>query len=236
MLSVRLSSQRTGRPTPLGERAEQQLLGVRADLRPEATADVRSDDAHLPGLEAVRGLDRVAGALRVLRARPLHEPAVDPRGSARAHLERARRDALVHDALRDDDLASVEEVRGGRLLTHDRPVDDHVRADVLEEQRRAIARVEHVDDRGQHFVVDQHPLGCVLTLVRMLGHDRDDRLADEPHLVGGERGAQHRLVQERHPVRRRRQAEVGGREHAEHAGCLLRVVGVDRHDAGVRDR
>ena len=47
VFSVRSSFQRTGTLCLLGERHAQQLLGVDVELRAEAAADGRGDDAHL---------------------------------------------------------------------------------------------------------------------------------------------------------------------------------------------
>ena len=121
----------------LGDPAEQQLLGVGADLGAEAAADVGGDDADLAGLEPVGGLDRRHRALGVLGREPLVEPTVDPRHRRAAHLERARGDPLVDDPLRDDDLAALEELVAGHVgHAHERGVEHHVAAGALVDQRR----------------------------------------------------------------------------------------------------
>ena len=99
MFSLRVSSP-AHRPADLpAQPAEQQLLGVAADLGAEPAADVGGDHPHLLGLEPVGRGERVAGAVGVLGARPLDEAAVDPRRRRRAHLERHGRDPLVDDVL-----------------------------------------------------------------------------------------------------------------------------------------
>ncbi len=82
----------------------------------------------------------------------------------------------------DHDLAAVEQV----LLEAARvaEVRDHVGARVLEQQHLVGQRVVEVDDRRERVVVDVDQLDRVLALVRVLGDDDGDRLADEPDLVG----------------------------------------------------
>ena len=132
-----------------------------------------------------------------------------------AHLQRARRDALVDEAARRRDLAVGEELvarqvrraEGGR-------VEHDVAAGGLVEVGRRRQRLLGVDDRVEHVVVDDDGLGGVGRLAAGLGDDGGDRLADVAHPVAGQQRARHRRVERR---RRRLEAEVGGREHAEHA-------------------
>ena len=116
MISLRVSRQRSGRPTCLAMHAEQRLLRVARDLGAEAAADVGRDDLHLVGARR-RCAATIASvrALRALGAEPLVQAAVDPGHRRAAHLERARGDALVDEAALDDHLAAVEERVAGVL-------------------------------------------------------------------------------------------------------------------------
>ena len=65
-----------GPPDLLGQAAEEQLLGVGADLGAEAAAHVGGDDAHVVGLEPVGGRSPCPRAVGVLGGQPLDELAV----------------------------------------------------------------------------------------------------------------------------------------------------------------
>ena len=118
--SLRVSVHRTGRPSSLARRGEQQLLGVHADLGPEPAADVGRHDAHAVGLDAV---DR--GERRGRPARAATTPTCESRPSTHAaaaarSLERARRQPLVDEPAGHDDLAAGEEVVAAQAGT---PID-----------------------------------------------------------------------------------------------------------------
>ena len=98
---------------------------------------------------------------------------------------------LVDDLPRDHDLAVVEQV----LV--ERPCRSRSRRDVLvpasaNSSTSSAAAASQVDHGRQRVVVDLHQVGGVLALVGLLGEDGGDRLADEPHLVGGQERPDHR--------------------------------------------
>ena len=170
--------------------ADQQFLAVAPDLGAEPTADVGRQDPHLIGLDPCGRGDRIARALRVLGRQPHVQAPVDPRRRATARLERARRDALVHDALVDDDLAALEELRTGvRRAAHGHRVEHCVAAGGLVDVGVARQRLLEIDQHRQRIDVGDDRLGGVGGLLVRLGDDRRDRLADPPHLVGRQQRA-----------------------------------------------
>ena len=86
------------RPTEhAGREGDDDLLGVRAVLRAEATTDVGGDHPHLGGLDPTRRGEAVAGSVGELCGGPLCEvfDPVDglPLGERGSRLQRARREA-----------------------------------------------------------------------------------------------------------------------------------------------
>ena len=153
------------------------LFGVEVDLRAEAAADVGRDHAHLVLGQAeherrhqqpldvrvlVRDVERVAVVGAAVRR---------DRG---ARLDRVRDQPVVDDVeLRD--VRGLGERGVDRRLVAERPrVALVARRAVVDLRRARLQRVDAVDDRGQHVVVDVDQLGGVLRLVGRLG-DRPAR-------------------------------------------------------------
>ncbi len=68
-------------------------------------------------------------------------------------------------------------------------VDADIAWHVVEHQWRAgLCGCARVGDGGQRFDIDHHRLGGIARLRRRFGDDKGHRIADEAHLVGGERG------------------------------------------------
>jgi hypothetical protein len=97
--------------------------------------------------------------------------------------------------------------------------------------RLLLRRTLEVDDRLQLVVGDADPLRCAAGLLRMLGGDDRDRLAEVAHAVEGEHG----LVGELEPV-----ALLPGhvlvRQHRVHTGHRQRPGTVELQDSRVRVR
>ncbi len=122
------------------------------------------------------------------------------------------------------------------------PDDDraqHVRPRVLPEavaggrapvvDRRLLSGVLGVDDRLEGLVFDRDLLGRAPRLLRVLGGDEGDRLAEIADAVDG----QHGLVGELEPVGLRA-GDVGVGQHSVDAGHRKRLRDVEPQDAGVR--
>ena len=107
------------------------------------------------------------------------------------------------------------------------------------EQHGRVGRVGlgHIDDGGQHVIVDIHQVGGVLALVAALGDDHRHRLADVPDHVLGQQRLAHVLVEHAGYRRghRREVSQVGPGERGDDAGCRERGADVDREDPRVRD-
>ena len=95
-------------------------------------------------------------------------------------------------------------------------------------ERLLLERALHVDDRLERLVLDDDRLERPCGLLRMLGGDDRDGLADVAHPIGRE----HRLVGELEPVDLLAR-HVGVREHRVHAGERERGREVDRGDPRV---
>jgi hypothetical protein len=83
-------------------------------------------------------------------------------------------------------------------------------------------------------VVDLDQVGGVLALVRVLGEDGGDRLADEPHDIAREERPHHRLVGPAEQ-QRGRQVDIGAGQHRHDTGRRAGLLDVDRGDPRVRD-
>ena len=213
----------------LGQRAEEEVLGVGARLRAEAAADVGGDDTDLVLVEPEHLGHRLTDRVGALVAGVDHEAAVlVPVGRRRAGLDGARRHLLVDDALLDHDLA-VGEV-GGHAAGGDR--HDPLGVGVGEQE---VGRGEGglgVDHRVEGVVVDDDQLGGVGGLGAGLGHHRGDGLAHEAHDVTGQQGPQHLLVQEAHRRGLVGDVDVVDGPHREHARHRRRLADVDLEQAG----
>ena len=207
---------------------EQQLLRVHAGLRSEATTDVGRQHAYLVGGQAVLGGQLTAQRVRPLGRRPVHEASVDPRRGRGADLERTRCDPLIHHPLAHDDVASVEQ----RFVPTELELGRHVRTDLGKQQRVRFQRRLSVDEHGQRIEVDPDEVGCIGTLVFLLGDDGDDRLADEPHHVDGQQWPGHVL----HERRQRREVDLARQDHVDHAGGSACLVHIDARDPRVGHR
>jgi hypothetical protein len=132
-----------------GQPPGEDLLGAGRHLCAEAAAHIGRDETDLTRLEAEEPLVGVAGALGGLRGEPDREALAVPCCRRAADLERGDADALVHEALGDNDLAAVEEVLVDRVA----------------EAHRLLARMEkrHVDE-----VIVTTPEGRLLGVVRRL--------------------------------------------------------------------
>ena len=122
-------------------------------------------------------------------------------------------------------------------------IERNVSGRLVVNERRArgggVARPYH---RRQRIDFDRDRLGGIFCLHRRLGYDEGDRIADEAHLVGGERRPRrlsHRravAVVERHDAFERAViCEIGAGIHAEHAGHVTCGGHVDLPDHAVRD-
>ena len=208
----------------------QELVGRAAELGAEAATHVGDDHAHGRLVEPEPRGERALHTVGVLAARPEREsPVVAPFGRHGADLERARGDALVDHALAHHHLAPVEQV----VVVTELEAHGDVGARVGEEHDLALLRGFGIDHHGQRLVVDEHQLGCVLTLVPLLGDDGYDRLTRETHDAVGEERPCHRLVEHGDGRRHRGEVDVSRGEHADDAGRGTRVVDVDRRNAGV---
>ena len=126
--------------------------------------------------------------------------------------------AVADDDVPDDVGAWVVAV----AVSHRRPVGV---------ERVLFERALHVDDRLERLVLDDDRLERTPRLLRVLGRDDDDRLADVAHAVDRE----HRLVGELEPVELRPR-DVGVRQHRVDAVEAQRGAQVDRDDPRMRVR
>ena len=109
---------------------------------------------------------------------------------------------------------------------------------VVEDQRRArLHRLARIDHRGQRLDVERHRFGGILGLRDGLRDHAGDRIADEAHLVAGERRPR-RVADRRAVAVLERQValepaiagKIGGGQHREHARHGLGGRGVDRRE------
>ena len=161
----------------------------------------------------------------------------------RARLHGADDDAVA-DQPQARDVGCLGEGLGHLLAVAVVVVDADVAGRVVEHDRRAglggFARVGH----GRQGVDVEHDrFGRVLGLGQGLGHDEGHRIADEAHLVGGQRMARRRLHRRAVAVGHRdqrlerpvaRRVQVGAGPHAQHARHLLRVLDIDALEHAMR--
>ena len=221
----------------------------------EVAAGVVRDHAHRGVIDAENPrelalLPHHAAAARVQRVAPRRRVVLADRG---ARLHRHAGDAL-HAGLQPHHVRGAGKGRvGGGAIAHV-GVDADVGVLFLPHARRARAcRVGCGGDHGQWLVDDPHPFRCVARERTRLRDDHGDGLADEAHLVRGQREMRRdedlravavgeedvRRARRERPVRDGFQTvaqRVGAGEHGEHAGERERLRGVDRDDARVRVR
>ena len=202
----------------------------------ERAADSREVHAHLLRLEREARRNLVAVDVRPLRrdvdvdaalAVRDREPGLRPEEGlvlladlvhARDRHVRRRVEVAPLDDERADDVRPrvlAEAVPRGRLARV---------------QRLGLGRTLRVGDRLERLVLDPHRLGSAACLLRLLGGDDRDRLAEVAHAVGGEHG----LVGEVEPVRLPAR-DVLVREHRVDAGHARSLGRVDR-DGCARSR
>ncbi len=231
---------------PLHGPADQERRGrgddvARVDrhLVPEAAAQVGRDDPDLVLGQA--GDEREQRPVDVRRLRGHVDRRLPRRrvhvGDAAAALERRRVAARV-EGVELDDLVRLGEglVRG--LLVARLPVVDVVVGLpfllVADDGRALLEGLLRGRDHLQRLVVDVDQLAGVLGDVGGLGDHRRHLLALEAHLVRGENGL--RVAREgRHPGEVVLRHQLSG-DDRDDALDRLRARGVDRVDAGVRER
>ncbi|CAB5013524.1 unannotated protein [freshwater metagenome] len=96
-------------------------------------------------------------------------------------------------------------------------------------------RLLGVDHRRERFVVDVDQLGCVDRRGVALGDYRHERFAHVPHRVTRQERPHHRGVHRRRRGKRR-EIEILGGDHVEHARCGRRSRRVEARDTTLGDR
>ena len=167
--------------------AEAHLFREQDPLVSEAAADIRRNDTHLRFLEAQATGKPGADDVRHLAGRierELFETRVPQRNHAAAF---DRRHALPRcpDLARDFDrciqcLADID--------IHERFEEDIVGPMVVHQLRPRVAGREHVVHGRQFFEIERDGTGDILGLRTRRRDAHRDKLADETHLVGCERG------------------------------------------------
>ena len=203
----------------------------------ERAADAGEVDPHLLGREAEAGRDLVAVDVQPLRRDVDVDAALAVRDRD-ARLRAEERLVLLADLV---DAGDRDVRRRVRVAAPDDERADDVRPRVVAvavPHRRAVrmerlrlGRALGVDDRLERLVLDAHGRGRAPRLLRLLGGDDRDRLAEVAHAVDREHG----LVGELEPVRLLA-GDVLVREHGVDAGHRDRLGDVDRDDPRVRVR
>ena len=205
-------------------RGHRGLLGIGGDPRAEAAAHV--GHRHVDGvlLQAQRAGEDVARRVRRLQRRPdAHAARLRVgHGDGGRRLHGHGREALVDVAAAHDHVGALE-----RALVRGAALEGEVRALVGEQLRCVVLeRALGIDDDVERLDVDLDELGGVDGRRAAVGHDHRDRLALEAHDVARQRRAQH-VVGRHRPRREGSEVEFGAGEHAGHAGCRGRGLGLD---------
>ena len=215
-------------------------------LHAERATDIAGQHAHLVGLDVqegghlvlqpehtlVAGVERVAvGSLVVVRRR-------------RARFHGADDDAVA-DQAEPRHVSGLGEGVGHLGALAVGIVDADVAGRIVEHDRCAgLGRLARIGDGGQRLDIEHHRFGRVLGLRHGFGNHEGHRVADEAHLVGGERMARRRLHRRAVAVGHRDQGlecaiacgvQISAGPHAEHAGHFPCFSDVDAFDDSVRD-
>lgn len=232
----------------LGQEQDQRHVGVQVPLGAEAAADGRGDHPELVEGDA----EDQRGEQEAVVVRPLGggvEGVLAGDGVVVAH-RAARFDGAVDGALVDEVEFHGDLGRGdgrvGAVLVAAGPVRVQVAGDGLVQLGRAFGEgLVGPGDHGQGLVLDGDRGQCGGGLARGLGDDHGDGVAHVAHGVPGEHGAgagksvgvgrEVALDPAGYPDagQRHHVGEVGGGGHLQHAGQLLRRLGLDGEDPGV---
>ena len=171
-----------------GQRRDDEVLAIGADLDAEAAADFGRDAAHLVLAQTERIGDRIAIPVRSLGGAPEGDPARDRIGHRQhgASLHRHGMTARLADLHLDLDGRRCQGAL--RIAVHARLAHADVVLDLGIELRCAVLdRLVRIDDRGELLVVDLHQLGGILRGFDRIGDHDGDRIADVAHLAGRQR-------------------------------------------------
>ena len=207
--SLRVSVHATGRPSSLPGAAEQQLLGVRADLRPEAppTSGVTTRTASASTPFTLANSSRTPCTC----CDDIHwwsRPSI--------HAAPAARGSSGHGAIRwltnrPDTTTSQPAKKSSPLSVRHADRRRCRRRRCCRRRRRARRRpasTRGVGVGGEQLVVDDHGVGGIGGGRRGLGDDDRDGLADEADAVGRQQGSGDLRVE---PRAHRLEREVGRR-------------------------
>ncbi len=220
------------------------IFRIGAAFHAEGAADIAGHNANLLGRNVEQRGD--------CRAQAEHTLAADMQGEAPGCRivfgdRRTRLHGIDHDAAVDDveagDVGGAREGFGDLFAVAIMKIEWNVVRDIVIDARRVVCggRIQpHY--RRQMIDVDRDGFGGVLGLHRGLRDDAGHRIADEAHLVGGERRArrlEHRrtvTVVERHHAFQGAVAggrEIGAGENCKHAGHGAGGGGIDRPNDAV---
>ena len=229
MFSLRVSIQRTGRPTSRASQATRTSSGSAPTLapKPPPTSGTRTRTCAASMPESAGEL--VARGVRRLGRRPVREAAVlAPRGDGDAALHRARGEPLAVKRRRDDDLAAVEQRRrrGSRAGTRAQtfvPTSGNSSASSASAVRgRRPPAARHVDDDALGRVGALEPRSSVSTTATISPTNR----ATSRAITG--RGMP--LFEPRHRDRQRRRARRPRAVNARAPGISATGARVDAGD------
>ena len=204
-----------GDAVALGEGHAQQLLGVDVELRAEATADGRGDDADLLFGEAEGDRRHDLEDVRDLRRRVQGDVAAERlrNGGDGPCLHRHRDQPLLDVALLDGVGGGGE---GGVDLTLgaldlERPGVAPVGPEIVVDHHAVGQGILEIDDCFERFVLDVDELGGISCGRLRRRHDGGDAVAGVAHLVPGERVVRRVLhvVRDRPGARHRRRPRLG---------------------------